>query len=100
VLVRQADFPWARRYPMLVKRGGLRPGEKAAGYEIALDYNGLPFELTARGAAQCKGPGKYRLLSVNEAEYAKNPARRLVKRQGSQWVLGNNGLSLLDLLTN
>jgi len=100
VLVRQGDFPWVRRYPMLVKRGGLRPGEKAAGYEIALDYNGLPFELTARGAAQCKGPGKYRLLSVNEAEYAKNPARRLVKRQGSQWVLGNKGLSLLDLLTN
>jgi murein DD-endopeptidase MepM/ murein hydrolase activator NlpD len=100
VLVRQTDFPWLRRYPMLVRQEALGKGEKAAGYEMALDYNGLPFELIPRTAAQCKSPAKFQLLSVNEAEYAKNPCRRLVTRQGSHWQLANNGLSLLDLLTN
>jgi peptidoglycan LD-endopeptidase LytH len=100
VLVRQADFPWVRRYPMLVKQGVLGQGERVAGYEIALDYNGLPFELIPRTAAQIKGAAKYQLLSVNEAEYTKNPCRRYVTRQGTHWELAGNGLSLLDLLTN
>jgi peptidoglycan LD-endopeptidase LytH len=99
VLVRQADFPWLRRYPMLVKQGTLGNGAKDAGYEVALDFNGLPFELVPRTAAQCKGPAKYQLISVNEAEYTKNPCRRLVTRQGTHWELAHNGLNLLDLLT-
>ena len=100
VLVRQTDFSWVRRYPMLVKQSALAPGDRVAGYEIALDFNGLPFELIPRGAASFKGAAKFQLLSVNEAEYAKNPCRRLVTRQGSHWVLAGNGLNLLDLLTN
>jgi peptidoglycan LD-endopeptidase LytH len=100
VLVRQTNFPWLRRYPMLVKQGVLGQGERPAGYEIALDFNGLPFELIPRGAASFKSAAKFQLLSVNEAEYTKNPCRRLVTRQGSRWELANNGLSLLDLLTN
>jgi murein DD-endopeptidase MepM/ murein hydrolase activator NlpD len=100
VLVRKTDFPWLRRYPMLVKQGVLPAGEPVAGYEIALDFNGLPFELIPRGAAEMKGAAKYRLLSVNEAEDAKNPCRRLVARQGARWELTNNGLSLLELLTD
>jgi peptidoglycan LD-endopeptidase LytH len=99
VLVRQTDFSWLRRYPMLVKTGTLRPGEPAAGYEVALDFNGLPFELIPRGASQFKSAARYQLLSVNAAEYAKDPCRRLVSRQGAGWQLANNGLSLLDLLT-
>jgi murein DD-endopeptidase MepM/ murein hydrolase activator NlpD len=100
VLVRQTDFPWLRRYSMLVKQGTLGVGERAAGYEIALDYNGLPFELIPRAAGSFKGAAKYQLLSVNEAEETKNPCRRLVTRRGSRWELANNGLSLLDLITN
>jgi murein DD-endopeptidase MepM/ murein hydrolase activator NlpD len=100
VLVKQTDFPWVRRYPMLVKQGALARGEQAAGYEIALDFNGLPFELIPRTAVQCKGAGKYQLLSVNEAEYTRNPCRKLVMRKGSHWELAGKGLSLLDLLTN
>jgi murein DD-endopeptidase MepM/ murein hydrolase activator NlpD len=100
VLVRQTDFPWVRRYPMLVKQGALAPGEQVAGYEIALDFNGLPFELIPRPATQFKGPAKYQLLSVNEAEYTKNPCRRLVARQGSRWELAGNGMNLLELLTD
>jgi murein DD-endopeptidase MepM/ murein hydrolase activator NlpD len=100
VLVRQADFPWVRRYPMLIKPGSLNKGDQVAGYEVALDFNGLPFELIPRTAAQIKGPAKFQLLSVNEAEYTKNPCRRLVTREGSHWSLAGNGLNLLDLLTN
>jgi murein DD-endopeptidase MepM/ murein hydrolase activator NlpD len=99
VLVRKTDFPWLRRYPMLVKPGALPKGEPVAGYEIALDFNGLPFELIPRGAAEIKGAAKYRLLSVNEAEYAKNPCRRLCAREGGHWELANNGLNLLEMLT-
>lgn len=100
VLVRQADFPWVRRYPMLIKAGSLNKGDQVAGYEVALDFNGLPFELIPRSAAQIKGPAKFQLLSVNEAESTKNPCRRLVTRQGSRWELAGKGLDLLDLLTN
>jgi len=100
VLVRQTDFPWLRRYPMLIKPGALAQGERIAGYEMALDFNGLPFELIPRAAGSFKGFAKYQLLSVNEAEYTKNPCRRLVTRQGSHWELAGKGLSLLDLLTH
>jgi hypothetical protein len=99
VLVRKTGFPWVQRYPMLVKQGGLPPGERVAGYEIGLDFNGLPFELIARGAAEMKGAAKYRLLSVNETEEGKNRCRRLVAREGGRWELTNNGRNLLELLT-
>jgi hypothetical protein len=97
--VRKTDFSWVRRYPMLVKNGVLGPHEPIAGYEMALDFNGLPFELIPRAASQIKGAARYQLISVNSAEYAKNPCRRLVTRQGAHWELGGNGISLLDLLT-
>jgi peptidoglycan LD-endopeptidase LytH len=99
VLVRKTDFSWPRRYPMLVKNDPGLAGERIAGYEMAFDYNGLPFELIPRTASQIKGSARYQLLSVNEAEETKNPCRRLVTRVGRSWQLANNGLSLLDLLT-
>jgi murein DD-endopeptidase MepM/ murein hydrolase activator NlpD len=99
VLVRKKDFSWLERYPMLVKETPGLPRERVAGYEIALDFNGLPFELIPRAASQIPGTAKYQLLSVNEAENTKNPCRRLVTREGKHWQLSSNGLSLLDLLT-
>jgi peptidoglycan LD-endopeptidase LytH len=99
VLVRKADFSWVRRYPMLVKPAAPWPRQPIAGYEIALDFNGLPFELIPRPASQFKSAARYQLISVNADEESKNPCRRLVTRQGSRWELGNNGISLLDLLT-
>jgi len=99
VLVRKTDFSWPKRYPMLVNTQSGAPPSRIAGYEIALDFNGLPFELIPRSASQMPGTAKYQLLSVNEAEYTKNPCRRLVARQGKHWQLSSNGISLLDLLT-
>jgi peptidoglycan LD-endopeptidase LytH len=99
VLVRKTDFSWLRRYPMLVKNDPAIPRDRVAGYEVALDFNGLPFELKPRTAAQMNGVAKYDLLSVNETEQTKNPCRHLVVRRGKQWQLTGNGTSLLELLT-
>jgi hypothetical protein len=99
VLVRKTDFSWPRRYPMLVKNDPAMPREPIAGYEMALDFNGLPFELIPRAASQMKGTAKYQLLSVNEAEQTKNPCRKLVTRRGAHWQLGNYAINVLDLLT-
>jgi hypothetical protein len=99
VFVRAATFPWVQRYPMLVKRSPAAQKEGVAGYEMALDFNGLPFELIARAPGEIKGASKFQLLSVNEPEATHNPCRKLVRRDGAHWQLANNGLSLLELLT-
>jgi murein DD-endopeptidase MepM/ murein hydrolase activator NlpD len=99
VLVRKTDFPWVKRYAALVRSNPTAQKEGIAGYEIALNYNAVPFELIPRAASEIKGKSKYQLLSVNEAEYHKNPCRRLVVQRGSHWELANHGIEALDMLT-
>jgi len=99
VFVRSTNFPWLKRYSPLVRRNPVAEKEGAAGYEIALDYNGVAIELIPRAASEIKGKGRFILLSVNEAEEKKNPARRLVAKRGNHWELAPHGLSLLELLT-
>ncbi|HEX4265519.1 MAG TPA: M23 family metallopeptidase [Verrucomicrobiae bacterium] len=99
VLVRKTDFPWLKRYPMLVRANPVTQKEGVAGYEIALNFNALPFELIPRAASEIQGKTKYQLLSVNEPEEKKNPARRLVVPRGTRWELGPHGINALDLLT-
>lgn len=97
VMVRKTDFPFLRRYHALVVERNIDK-KNIAGYEIAFDYNGLPFQLIPHTAAEIKSGSKYQLLGVNAAECAKNPCRKLVKQRGSRWELTNKGTSLLDLL--
>ena len=99
VLVRKTYFPWLKRYAALVRPNPLAEKEGMAGYEIALNFNGVPCELIPRAASEIKGKAKVQLLSVNEAEYHKNPARRLVAKKGSRWELTSHGMNLLELLT-
>jgi len=99
VWVRKTEFPWRKRYAALVRPNPTAEKEGIAGYEMALNFNGVPFELIPRAASEVKGAGKYRLLSVNEAEYQKNHCRRLVVKKGGRWELGRHGIELLDLLT-
>lgn len=99
VEVRDTDFPWLRRYPALVRSNPKAAEEGIAGYEIALNYNALPYELIPRAASEIKGGTKFRLLSVNEAEYRKNPCRRLVTQRGGRWELTSRGVNVLELLT-
>lgn len=99
VFVRSVNFPWLKRYRPLVTRNPVAEKEGVAGYEIALDFNGVAIELIPRAASEIKAKGKFALLSVNEPEERKNPARRLVVKKGSRWELSNHGLNLLEMLT-
>ena len=98
VLVRKTHFPYLKRYAPLVKRNPLAEKEGVAGYEIAINYAGVPFEMIPRAASEIKGQGTYQLLSVNEQEQRKNPARHLVVSKNGQWSLSTHGLKLLQLL--
>jgi len=99
VLVRATSFPWLKRYPGLIERNPVAEKEGVAGYEISLNYNGVPFRLLPRAASEITSPARFQLLSVNEPEYRKNPCRRLVLKHGDDWRLARNGEYLLDLLT-
>jgi peptidoglycan LD-endopeptidase LytH len=50
VLVRKNHFPWLKRYAALVRPNPQAEKEGVAGYEIALNFNGVAFELIPRAA--------------------------------------------------
>jgi hypothetical protein len=119
VLVRATNFPYLKRYPMLVLRNPVAEKEGVAGYEIALNLNGVAFALMPRAESEIEGragsplpaanvnsnirrarsDAPYQLLSVNEAEEKANPCRHLVVQRKGHWQLANEGLRELELLT-
>jgi hypothetical protein len=98
ILVRAANFPYLKRYPMLVLRNPVAEKEGVAGYEIALNYNGVPFELMPRASSEIKGLARFQLLSVNADIERANPCRHLVVQRNGRWELANEGLRQLELL--
>ena len=98
VLVRAVNFPYLKRYPMLVLKNPVAEKEGVAGYEIVLNYNGVAFALMPRAASEIKGKAKFQLLSVNEAEEKAYPCRHLVVQRNGRWELANEGLRELGLL--
>jgi murein DD-endopeptidase MepM/ murein hydrolase activator NlpD len=98
VLVRSTNFPFLKRYAPLVLKNPVAEKEGVAGYEIALNYNAVPFALMPRAASEIKGNGKIQLLSVNETEQKAHPCRRLVVQRGSKWQLTEKGLKEVELL--
>ena len=100
VLVRATNFPYLKRYAPLVLKNPRADKEGVAGYEVALNYNGVAFALMPRAASEIKGAGKFQLLSVNEAEYHAHPCRKLVAQRGSRWQLTDKGQRELELLVN
>jgi hypothetical protein len=96
--MRGPSFSWVKRYPQLVLPNPRADKEGIAGYEVALDFNGLPFQLTPRSLSEMSGKAHFQLLSVNEGEQKKNPCRRLVTRKGARWELTSHGVQLLELL--
>jgi murein DD-endopeptidase MepM/ murein hydrolase activator NlpD len=99
VLVRATNFPYLKRYAALVLKNPIAEKEGVAGYEIALNYNGVAFALMPRAESEIKSRAKFQLLSVNEAVEKANPCRKLVVQRGSHWELANEGLRELELLT-
>ena len=99
VVVRATSFSYLKHYAPLVLKNPKADQEGVAGYEIALNYNGVPFALLPRAASEIKGAGKVQLLSVNEAEYHAHPCRKLVTQHGSRWLLTEKGQRQIQLLT-
>jgi len=99
VFVRATNFPWLKRYAALVQSNPTAQREGVIGYELALNFNGVPMRAIPRSASEAKGKAKYQLLSVNETEQRKNPCRKLVTKRGSRWELTTQGQNLLKLLT-
>ena len=98
VMIRGGSFPWVKRYPQLLVPNPRADREGVVGYEVMLNFNGLPYRLTPRAASEMIGKSAFQLLSVNEAEQQKNPCRRLVVRRGAHWELTSHGIQLLELL--
>lgn len=99
VFARVKDFPWLHRYPQLIRRNARAEKEGIIGYEIALNFNGVPFEIIPRAASEIPGSGKFQLLAVNAAEETANPCRHLLLKRGERWELSHAGRNLLELLT-
>jgi murein DD-endopeptidase MepM/ murein hydrolase activator NlpD len=100
VLVRATSFPYLRRYAPLVLRNPRSEKEGVAGYEVALNYNGVAFALMPRAASEIKSPARFQLLSVNEAEEHAHPCRKLVSQRSGRWQLTDRGLRELELLVD
>lgn len=100
VLVRAASFPYLKRYAPLVLKNPRAEKEGVAGYEVALNYNGVAFALLPRAASEIKSAAKFQLLSVNESEYRAHPCRKLVVQHGGHWQLTDKGQRELELLVN
>lgn len=99
ILVRETNFPWLTRYAPLIKQNPVAAKEGIAGYELVLNFTGIPMELIPRAASEIKGKAKVQLLSVNEAEQQKNPCRKLVTKRSGKWALATAGENLMELLT-
>jgi hypothetical protein len=98
VFIRATDFNWLRRHPLLIRDNPIAKAEGISGYELSLNYNGVPFELTPRAAGEVRGDAKWQLLSVNQPEFERAGCRKLVFKKGSKWILTAAGENLLSLL--
>jgi hypothetical protein len=86
IWVRNPHFSWARRFPGLIRRNPALGKEAIAGWEIAMASNGAPIWMAPRSAKEMPGNDRFRLLSVNEAEWKEHPCARLVIRRGQAWT--------------
>ena len=99
VLVRATNFPFLKRYPMLILPNPTAQKEGVAGYEISLNFNGVPFALMPRAESEIKSRAKIQLVSVSEQLALANPCCDLVVKRGGHWQLGNDGTHEMELLT-
>ena len=96
VLVKSPNFQWAKRHPNLVN--SMKPPKAIAGYEIALDPNGVPIRSTPLDVSAFSDGEPFKLLHVDPDIYKQFPCRKLVFKKGQQWVLTAKGISHLKLL--
>ena len=98
LFVRKAELPWVKRYAPLVTRNPTAEREGVAGYELSLNYTGIPCRIIPRAASEVGNIGRIQLLSVNETEQKKHPCRKLVAKRGTRWELTSHGTQHVELL--
>lgn len=99
VFVRKTNFPWLKRYAALIRPNPRTEKEGIVGYELALNFNGVAFEMIPRSPSEIKGKARFQVVSVNEGEQHKNPGRHLISKGTGRWELTRHGTELLDMLT-
>ena len=98
VLVLETDFPWLHRYTRLIRRNPVADIEGVVGYEIALNFSGLPFELIPRAPSEIHSRARIQLLSVNDSEKASHRCGKIVDQPDGEWRFRTKGKRLIDLL--
>jgi murein DD-endopeptidase MepM/ murein hydrolase activator NlpD len=98
VVVRKTDFPWLRSARPLIASNSISQKEGIAGYELVLNYVGVLIQAIPRADSELRNTSKVRLLSVNEAEYRRNPCRKLVEKVSGRWQLTSRGQDLIGLI--
>jgi peptidoglycan LD-endopeptidase LytH len=96
--IKADSLPWLERYPALIRPNPLALKEGVGGYEVALNFAGLPFQITPRAASEFSPRQPIVLMSVNHAEYKLNPCRRIITLKQNRFELTTRGIELLDLL--
>jgi peptidoglycan LD-endopeptidase LytH len=99
VMVLETDFPWLHRYARLIRRNPQAELEGIAGFELVLNFAGLPFEIVPRAPSEIQSLEPVTLLSVNAEEKVRNPCGKIVVQRDGQWQLTNTGMRRIDLLT-
>ena len=99
VMVRDVNFSFVKRYAAFLKPNPIAQKEGVAGYELALDFNGVPFQIIPRAASEIQSKSRYQILSVNAAVQHDCPCRHLVIKRGNSWSLTTRGTDLLELIT-
>ena len=98
VQVRAKDFPFLKRYAALVQKNPVADKAGVAGYELSLNYNGVPFALVPRAESELKSRSKIFLLSVNEKIERANPCRKFLAQRGGRWELTDKARREIELL--
>jgi len=99
VLVPKREISYVRRYPQLLVANPKAQQEGTAGYELGLNFNGIPIRITPRSAGELHGHSGVQLLSVDETEWRRHPCARLIVKRGQVWTLTGKGDELISLLT-
>lgn len=101
VLLRRSDFAFARRHAPLVRRNPAADKEGPCGFEVVLNFNGVPIQIIPRAPSEMKSySAKVHLLSVNDVEQRKHGCRKFLVQSNGKWALTPDALQHLDLLAN
>lgn len=99
VQVRATNFPWLARYPQFIVRNPRAEREGIAGYELGLNFIGIPVRVIPRSQGEMLSRAPVQLAGVNPEEAAARPCQSLVAREGGRWRLTRAGAQFVSLLT-